>query len=382
MTTGTKRQRQSNLELLRILSMMLVMLVHYLPLRTPTTAEMLSNNPFKALMNLELHSIAIICVHCFILISGYFGIRWKAKSFFGLLFQLLFWAIIGYVIAEFFIEPFMTTGHQYSLSVFLSSMLHWYQGRWFVSAYLFLYILSPLINSFIEHSPERKLLVYIVIFYTYSTIYGYFIGSKEFNTGLSAISLVGLYLVGAWLRKSTIKVVHWSKWYDLAGFIICTLILTIVSIFLLQIGVRSSIYGYLNPITIVEAAFLFQFFRKLNIRGLSWINFLAASAFAAFLLHCHPYAAVAFNHICKHLHQYDYALIYVLAFIASFFILSVLIDKVRIIVWNGVIWLYSVVNQRFTPPHTHTNTTQSTLIYSDLNKHYQRSGAYITAEWA
>ena len=103
----TKSQRQSNLELLRILSMMLVMLVHYLPLRSPTTATMLIAQPFKALMNLELRSIAIICVHCFILISGFFGIRWKVKSFLGLMFQLLFWAIIGFFIAKFFIVPFL-----------------------------------------------------------------------------------------------------------------------------------------------------------------------------------------------------------------------------------------------------------------------------------
>ena len=244
----------------------------------------------------------------------------------------------------------MTTGHQYSLSAFITNMHAWYQGRWFVSAYIFLYILSPLINSFIEKSSERKLLNYIIIFYTFSTIYGYFMSSREFNTGLSAVSLMGLYMVGAWLHKSTLAIVHWNKWYDMAGFITCTLILTGVSAVLLRLGVKSSIYGYLNPITIVEAAFLFQFFRKLNIGKLAWVNFLAASAFAAFLLHCHPFAAGAYNRICQNLHQYDYALVYVLVFISAYFVLSVIIDKIRIVLWNRIVATYSAVAQYITPP--------------------------------
>ena len=331
--------------------MMLVMLVHYLPLRMPTTPEMLAGNPLKALMNLELNSIAIICVHCFILISGYFGIRWKARSFFGLLFQLAFWAAIGFYIAEFFIEPFIGSGQDYSVKAFLSNMLGWYQGRWFVSAYIFLYILSPLLNSFVEHTSERKLLDYIIIFYVFSTIYGWIIHSSEFNVGLSAVSLMGLYLVGAWLRKSTAHCVRWSKWYDMAGFILCTLVLTAISAVLLRVGVKSSIYGYLNPITILEGAFLFQFFRKLNVGHLGWVNFLAGSAFAAFLLHCHPFAAVGYNSMCKFLHQYDYALIYVLSFIVAVFVFSALADKVRILLWVVILRVYNAVYQLITPPH-------------------------------
>lgn len=108
--------------------MLFVMLVHYLPLRQPTDIAMVETQPLKALMNLELHSIAIICVHCFILISGYFGIKSRVKSFLSLIFQLVFWAFAGYVIARFFIAPYYTLGQSYSLRDFVSSMFNWYQG--------------------------------------------------------------------------------------------------------------------------------------------------------------------------------------------------------------------------------------------------------------
>lgn len=141
------------------------------------------------------------------------------------------------------------------------------------------------------------------------------------------------------MRKSKLYIVHWSKWNDLIGFIICTLVLTGVSALLIKIGVRSSIYGYLNPITIIEAAFLFQFFRKLNVGSLSLVNFFAGSAFAAFLIHCNEFAGPAYSKIYQSLHQYDYALVYVLVFILMVFIFSVLIDKIRIMLWNALLYL-------------------------------------------
>lgn len=158
--------------------------------------------------------------------------------------------------------------------------------------------------------------------------------SKEFATGLSAISLIGIYLIGGWLRKSTLRMVLWNKKFDMIGFFLCTVTLTLISALLLQLRIRSSIYGYLNPIVIIESIFLFQFFRKLDIGSKSWVNFLAASAFSAFLLHCHPFLGTYFNTICRKLHLYDYALLYVMVFIAAVFLLSVLIDKLRILLWN------------------------------------------------
>lgn len=344
-----QKQRESNLELLRIVSMLLVMLLHYLPLRNPTTASLLIENPLKALLNLELKSIAIVCVHCFILISGYFGIKWKLRSFGNLLFQLLFWAFAGFFIAKYLIEPFIHLNISNSFSSFLTNISYWYLGRWFVSAYLCLYILSPLINSFVDNSTNKQLLNFIIVFYSFSTIYGWIFRCSEFEAGTSAISLVGLYTIGKWLRISNYKPVIWNKWFDLLGFFICTLIMTGFSAILILVGVESSIYGYLNPIVILESIFLFQFFRKINIETNRWINFFAASAFSAYLLHYHPFVIEYFHTICKSMHKFDFALIYVVGFIIATFMLSVIIDKIRILLWQAFIKLYHTVYQYFTP---------------------------------
>lgn len=235
-----------------------------------------------------------------------------------------------------------------SISAFISKLISDNRGRWFISAYITLYFLSPLANKFIEAVSNKELLKYIIVFYIFSTVFGYFMLSQEFNTGLSAISLLGLYILGAWLRKSDLKIVHWDKWYDMAGFVICTLILTFGSALLMMLGVHKSIFGYLNPIVIIESMFLFQFFRKLQLGHISWINYLASSAFAAFLLHCHSVLGSRWSIATRMIHQSDFSFVYAISFILGTFIVAVLLDKVRIFAWNTVQKAYCYVKSRFT----------------------------------
>ena len=82
-------KRKSNIELLRIISMMLVLLIHFIPTRNngffspifvPQGCNPLSTDFLNTITNLELRSLCIVCTHCFVLISGYFGIKFKIKS--------------------------------------------------------------------------------------------------------------------------------------------------------------------------------------------------------------------------------------------------------------------------------------------------------------
>lgn len=169
--------------------------------------------------------------------------------------------------------------------------------------------------------------------------------SKEFATGLSALSLIGLYLIGAWLRKATLPILKWNKWYDLAGYLVCTLILTVISYVLLRVGITKSIYGYLNPVVIIEAIFLFQFFRKCNFGSISWVNYLAAGAFAAFLLHCDEYLGPYCNQLWRSINSsYDYSIFFAIISIILIFIVSVLIDKIRSWMWKLIMRISTTIH--------------------------------------
>lgn len=98
-----KNTRQSNFELLRIICAFLVLLVHYIPLRGNITPETFSNDTYNVIFSLELKSLGFVCVNCFILISGFWGIKWSIKSFLNYTFIIFFWMLFSGLLTKDFI---------------------------------------------------------------------------------------------------------------------------------------------------------------------------------------------------------------------------------------------------------------------------------------
>lgn len=269
--------RRSNFELLRIVSMLLVLLVHYVPTRDGVTKDALLNNTLATLCTLELHSLSIVCVNCFVLISGYFGIRLNIRSFSNYLYQIVFWSAASVLTAT-------VLGFSVSFGTFLRGIV-W---GWFPWAYLILMILSPIINAFVEKCSVRELGRYLIVFYLLSTIGGYLLGCRDFLTGMSGLSLMGLYLIGAYLRRCKFKLFNYSAKVNFAIYLVLGIALLWVNVLLLIIGIKSSPYGYLNPVVIIMAIYLFLTFAKINIGYLPFVNGVAASTFSVYLFHCHP----------------------------------------------------------------------------------------------
>lgn len=319
-------KRQSNIELLRIISMFLVLLIHYIPVRGEVTLEALTNNPGETLFGLELRSICFVCVNCFIIISGYFGIQWKWKSFLAFIYQAFFWMVAASVIAlAIGIQVFDAHSFLLQLSSFLSF-------NWFVLAYLGLYLIAPLLNSFTDHTSKKQLGVFILVFYGFSTIFGYITKTvPEFNDGCSFLSLAGLYLIGAYIRKYKHPFTSLNKYLDLALYFGIGFCLVAVSVVALKMGITKSIYGYMNPLIVIQSALLFLFFSKLRIPYNRWINYFAASTFAVYLFHYNPSIITAYLETCQYIFDnFAFSFPLILLFLISVFITAVLIDKIRI----------------------------------------------------
>lgn len=308
--------------------MTLVLFLHYIS-TIPIDTSLIQTSFIKTLGIIELNSISIVCVNCFILISGYFGIRWKTRSLLSLLYQVIFWLLTGVVIARIFnIE---------ASESWLIMIYHYFGSRWFVPAYLSLYLLSPILNAFIEKCNLKNFGTYILLFYTYSTFVGYFCKSIEFNEGMSAISLIGIYMIGAFIRRSDLHILHFSAKVDICIFIALSLLLMSIRAIMLHIGIANSPIGYLNPIVVIMSVYLFLFFQKINIGSVRFINFVATSAFAVYLFHMHPYLYGTYQVICKHITSNINTILYLPIFFIAIFLISIFIDRIRIFSFN-VIW--------------------------------------------
>ena len=162
------KDRSSNIESLRLVSMFLVLTLHGygVALGLPSKADF-QLSPLPVFVRTIIESLSIVCVNVFVLISGWFGIKPSIKGFASFLFQCLFFSACISVFAPLFGvgEPFSWAdiGH-----VFFFGKYYY----WFVKCYLCLYILSPVLNAFIQSADRKTFLIVLLGFFAIQTIYG------------------------------------------------------------------------------------------------------------------------------------------------------------------------------------------------------------------
>ena len=90
-----KKTRDSNMELLRLVAMLLIMVVHanFRALPKPDAA-MIAANPSSAFLQFLTEGFSIVGVNVFVMLSGWYGIRPRLNRFMELLFQLLFFGLL------------------------------------------------------------------------------------------------------------------------------------------------------------------------------------------------------------------------------------------------------------------------------------------------
>lgn len=148
--------RNSSFELLRILSMILIMAHHII-----VFSFRLCNyfpDPVVEIPSLGvyfLNSLCIVGVNVFIFITGWFGISSIKKSILRLL--PLF---IGSLIILYFIK---------SSFVFSDAIHHW----WFLVHFFLLILCSPMLEKLLIHSNNKELALYTLSLFIINSVFGW-----------------------------------------------------------------------------------------------------------------------------------------------------------------------------------------------------------------
>ncbi len=318
------------MEALRIIAMFFVLMLHanFLALGWPTSEEV-SANPLSWGIRIFFESLSIGAVDIFVLISGWFGIQPKLKSFGNLTFQCLFFGVGIYI------SCVLTNISSLSLTGTINS-LYIRQYNWFVPAYILLYILSPVLNAFIEHSTKKQFSFVIISFYTFQSIYAWIIGGENggFLSGYSTISFIGLYLLARYVRLHSPKFTKFSYKLDLVIFISLVL-LNSLGDYVLH---NSRFFQYNSLIVIFSSLHLLLAFSKLRFHS-RIINWIASSSFAVFLLHIDNNILPYFLYYCRQIYQEHSGIKYlatICVFLTAVFAVSVLLDKIRICCWKPI----------------------------------------------
>ena len=93
-----QKTRNSNIELLRIIAMIMILGLHvnFLAIGEPSTEDIVSL-PLLSFIRVFIEQICIVGVNVFVLISGWFGINSKPKGIVQFLFQSLFFSLIIFI---------------------------------------------------------------------------------------------------------------------------------------------------------------------------------------------------------------------------------------------------------------------------------------------
>lgn len=338
MSTARTLQRESNIELLRLVVMAMIVLHHFIFhglglyrfLQFGDAAIMDATDTRYALV---ADSFLICGVNVFVLISGWFSIKLKAKGFVKLFAICSFFSVLGYAIylakggdwGGYFIETlkFIKRG------LCVISSRTW----WFIQLYFVLMFLSGPINKYIEVASRKSLLLTIIVFLFLNLYLGWIQGIEFVKDGYNLFNFIMLYLIGRYLK------LYWKNDYkaykDLLVFIGASVTTAATALLLDRIG--GNVYmalSYNSPFIIIGAISLLLLFTKMHFSS-KLVNYLAASSLAIYLfqegcLNCYRYI--------KQMYIDGVGIGHFLLMIAVFFILSMLIpiaiDKIRLLLFG------------------------------------------------
>lgn len=158
-----KSKRMANVELLRIIAMFLVITLHYVDkgLLLPSHLDGVDLNGSLAWL---LKSLSIVAVNVYVLITGYFLVesKFRCKRILELICQVLFYSLL---IPILMIGLGMLQLENITINQWIQYCLPILSEHyWFASAYVVLYILSPILNMAIRNMNQVQMKITIVIF--------------------------------------------------------------------------------------------------------------------------------------------------------------------------------------------------------------------------
>lgn len=342
--------RESNIELLRNISMFMILVIHanFVALPRIEYGELVSNT-IPSVTRFFIESLGIVAVNVFVFISGWFGINVTKKRLFSFIYLVLFFTVGGGILS--FILGMSSFSLEWLLDAFQFSA-----KDWFIKSYFVLMILAPILNSYCKTAEEKTQRYVMLSFFLFEAIYGWAMGGRRFFVdGYGPLHFIGLYITAQYIHNhlqdgiapSFLKRLFMlPKWADLCVFLITAVINTVFVVKgSMTLGSTESLhalaYAYSNPLVIIGALYLLLFFSKLKMPFMKWINWLGASSFAVYLFHGEgTVRSQFFTPQVQYLYE-NYSDIssigMIFLFLCFVYIISVLVDQFRIWTWK-LIW--------------------------------------------
>lgn len=262
--------RNSGMELLRILSLFMIFWMH--------GAASAYGNRFGEIAGILISVIGNMGVACFILISGYYGIKLSIKKMMHLDLMLIFFSWLSLLMQFVWGNPM---GGETILSYILPVIG---KQSWYFTCYFALAFLSPFLNEMVEKLGERRLkqllVTMLAIFSVVTTIFFFDINE---DGGKGIVHMIMLYLIGRYLGVYQSEKVYETK--KLAKVLVAITginFLLNAALYLVSGSVQNRYARDNSLFTIIQAICVFLIFRNVYFEN-DFINRLAKHVPAAFI---------------------------------------------------------------------------------------------------
>lgn len=149
------KARQANIELLRIIAMIMVVLLHYL-VKGEAAVSLADNFSAINIVLWLIKAICIVAVNVYVLISGYFLLeaKWKISRLVNLWIQVIFYSAgVPMVCLLLGIEEVKQWGLYDWVNVLIPVQMEHY---WFITAYIILYLFVPALSLGVKHMNQKQ----------------------------------------------------------------------------------------------------------------------------------------------------------------------------------------------------------------------------------
>ena len=272
--------RNSNIELFRIITMLMIIAHHYVV--NSGLYHLMSENP----LNFNSYFLYLFGmwgktgINCFILITGYYMCQSQitGKKFIKLLFEICFYNAIIYLM-------FVLTGIiEYDFKICIIQIIPFKNiGSGFISAYILFYLFIPYLNTLINNiNKKQHILIIALSLFIYTIWY-----MSPFDVKYNYISwFIVIYFIASFIRIYPYKIyknfIFWKYMLCISIFISCFSVIYNLHNNILPYKLVSDSNAIMAVITSLSA---FMYFVNLKIKQNKLINILAMSIFGVLLIH-------------------------------------------------------------------------------------------------
>ncbi|MBR4669396.1 MAG: acyltransferase [Butyrivibrio sp.] len=296
---GMTQKRNANIELLRIVAMLMILTLHF-NFQSKALLELGEPASGVGIFATILEAIAITGVNVYVLISGYFlsASTVKFSKMLQLILQVYFYTILVSA-AMMFVGAYTVRPEDKldrTLKYFFPISAEHY---WFVTAYVIMYVLAPVMNAAVNTLKRKQLKAVIIGLLTWfcfiKSIVPVMFGTDKM--GYDFGWFICLYLIAAYIRKYNIVLFHDAKRSAIV-FVVSAFVIAAFSLIFHKINLETGRFRYYAGVpnhynfifTLTGALGLFSVFRFMRLKE-NWfaevVRIIAPYTLGVYLLHMH-----------------------------------------------------------------------------------------------